>query len=331
MIFVEVLGRTGEVLHRIPVDHFPASLGRAYDNDIIIDDPYVAPHHVRLERHNEGNIVAHALPSKNGLFTLHPTRRVESVMLDRETRLRVGHTQLRVRSNAFEVPVDERDPLSGGWQSVGMFFVTLIAYLLAFGFLTFASSFEETTPSSALGGLPPALGYSLGLSIAGLPYALGVPGLWAGAWAIIGRLATGRAQFFAHGTLTLLAAISGTVIEPLLKAVSFAFSAPGIAGLVPYALAAIGAALLYRQLRFVSALPRRLLAGAALGFCSLILAASQVAEFMESRDDVQSLSSTDILTLPALRLTPGASVDEFIDGFAQIESRLSDDVRASSR
>lgn len=43
LIHVEVLGRTGEVAHRVGLVRLPATIGRAYDNDVIIDDPYVSP------------------------------------------------------------------------------------------------------------------------------------------------------------------------------------------------------------------------------------------------------------------------------------------------
>lgn len=322
VIFVEVLGRIGEVLHRIPIDRFPASVGRAYDNDVIVDDPYVAPHHLKIDQQEDGTLIAADLATKNGLFTLHPTRKVTYALLHNDARLRIGHTQLRVRAAEHSVPPEERDPLSGGWQSASMFFVGLIAYVAVFGFLTFSSSFEEIASSAMPGGMSPAFGYFLGLLISGLPYALGVVGVWAGAWAIIGRLATGRAQFFAHGTLTLLAAITATVLDPLVKALSFAFSAPRLAHFIPVLLAAIGAVLLYRQLRFVSAQRRRVLASAAIAVSSLMLIASQVSEYIETREDVQSLDSTDILTLPALRVASGATIDQFVESMNSIEREL---------
>ena len=40
-----------------------------YDNDVVIDDPYVAPHHLRVYRGEDGRLVAEDLGSANGLYT----------------------------------------------------------------------------------------------------------------------------------------------------------------------------------------------------------------------------------------------------------------------
>ena len=54
MIWVEVLSRQHDVIsrHRIADVAEGASIriGRAYDNDVVIDDAYVAPHHLQLSR-----------------------------------------------------------------------------------------------------------------------------------------------------------------------------------------------------------------------------------------------------------------------------------------
>ena len=53
-LIVEELNRLGHIVNRYKIEEFPASLGRGFDNDIILDDPYVSPHHVSI------------LPDENG-------------------------------------------------------------------------------------------------------------------------------------------------------------------------------------------------------------------------------------------------------------------------
>ena len=46
--FLEVLDRAGHVVQRIPVENQPVLIGRAYENDVILDDPYLSPVHLRV-------------------------------------------------------------------------------------------------------------------------------------------------------------------------------------------------------------------------------------------------------------------------------------------
>jgi len=109
VIFVEVLGRAGDLVHRHAVARLPATIGRAYDNDVILDDPYAAPHHLRLERAESGGLLLVDLDSRNGLFALDPTARVARATARPDARFRIGHTQLRIRPRSHAVPVERDD------------------------------------------------------------------------------------------------------------------------------------------------------------------------------------------------------------------------------
>ena len=51
LAFVEIVDRHGDVLARHPVYRWPASIGRGYQADVIIDDAFVAPVHAAIELH----------------------------------------------------------------------------------------------------------------------------------------------------------------------------------------------------------------------------------------------------------------------------------------
>lgn len=51
---VEVLGRRGEVVAREKIHSLPATIGRGFDSDVILDDEFVAPHHLQLEAADDG-------------------------------------------------------------------------------------------------------------------------------------------------------------------------------------------------------------------------------------------------------------------------------------
>ena len=48
VIFAEVLDRRGQVRQRVRVERFPLTIGRAYSNDLILDDRYGCPQHARV-------------------------------------------------------------------------------------------------------------------------------------------------------------------------------------------------------------------------------------------------------------------------------------------
>ena len=71
MMWIEVLGRDGEVLARERIEGDEARIGRAFDNDVVVNDPHVAPHHLRVHRGEDGVLVAEDLGNLNGLYAEH--------------------------------------------------------------------------------------------------------------------------------------------------------------------------------------------------------------------------------------------------------------------
>ena len=69
VIWVEILSRHHDVLERHRCTGPEIRIGRGYDNDVVLDDPYVAPRHLRVFRGATGTLVAEDAGSANGLFT----------------------------------------------------------------------------------------------------------------------------------------------------------------------------------------------------------------------------------------------------------------------
>ena len=61
VMWIEVLARDGEVQLRSRIETPEARIGRAFDNDIVVNDPHVAPHHLRIFRGEDGELVAEDL------------------------------------------------------------------------------------------------------------------------------------------------------------------------------------------------------------------------------------------------------------------------------
>ena len=100
VMWIEVFGRDGEVVARERIDTAEARVGRAFDNDVVLNDPHVAPHHLRVLRGEDGALVAEDLGTRNGLYAEHGAQRVARLVLGRDPGLRIGRTTLRVMTTA---------------------------------------------------------------------------------------------------------------------------------------------------------------------------------------------------------------------------------------
>ena len=67
LALIEVQERDGRVSRAISVHRWPLSLGRALDNDVVIDDPFVAAHHAVLDLNEEGELMLSVGESINGV------------------------------------------------------------------------------------------------------------------------------------------------------------------------------------------------------------------------------------------------------------------------
>ena len=105
-MFVEVLDRRGRPKSRHRFTSLPVSIGRASTNEVIVDDRYVSPEHLRITIEDDGAYPAVDLQSLNGLFVLGNAERQSIVKLQSGMKLRIGDTVLRF------VDIDEPVPLA---------------------------------------------------------------------------------------------------------------------------------------------------------------------------------------------------------------------------
>lgn len=305
MILVELLGRGGDAQHRIRLPRLPATVGRALDNDVILDDPTVAAHHLRIERDELGRLRALDLGSRNGLYS--GRRRISEALIEPGTRLRIGHTSLRVRSAEDPLPPELPMEADSPWGSSWGFAAALAAYAAMLCFAVFVTSVDGFEPVRLL---------------AALPAALLVPAVWAGLWAAMGRVAGGRAQFVAHAALTMAACAGALVLGVVLEVLAFAFSLPALSDQPALAMGLVFGVLLYAQLRLVSRQPRTVMLAATAAVTLAGIAAVQLSGWLEDRDDVDRLPVMTTFGPPALRVAPGIGPEAFAAEARGIEAEL---------
>jgi hypothetical protein len=297
VIFVEVLGRAGEVVQRHPVERLPATLGRAYDNDVILDDPYVAAHHLRLERTGSGELELVDLASRNGLFALDPTARVERATARPEARFRVGHMQLRIRPRSYAVPAERDDAPRRPWfRRPAAFFGVYAAALACILLYGFASTTERIEPLKL--AMP-----AVWISVGGFVLAAG--------WAFAGRVIAGRGNFVAHASIVWAAVVAFLALVTAGGYAAFAFSSSAIDDATILPLAAVAAWALFSHLTLVSRQGRRRLALAAGGIVLALLGVLSLADYAAESDRPSRMAFLKEIKSPAVRLVPGASPEAF--------------------
>jgi hypothetical protein len=197
MIVVEVLDRGGRVAQRVQLAQLPATIGRGYANDVILDDPFADPAHARLVEGENGALVVEDLDSTNGLSAGEHAARERRLVLRPGATFRVGHTVLRVATTDTAVPPALRDTRLGGgsrarravhhWQAA-------LALSVAGALLCGLAFYQGSTDQAGGGDF-----------VVGVLSSVLFVSLWAGGWALATRLRSGRGRFLAHVAVAWLA------------------------------------------------------------------------------------------------------------------------------
>lgn len=101
--------------HRyVPLDRPVIRVGRALDNDVILPDPTVSPHHFVIKRDLEGHLVLHPLGDENGI-RIGRDRLERPLTLDATPlSLEAGRTHLRILPTDHPVAPTRRLSCQGG-------------------------------------------------------------------------------------------------------------------------------------------------------------------------------------------------------------------------
>ncbi len=183
--WVELLDKHNAVISRQRIHDEAMTIGRAYDNDLIVDDPFVAPLHLKVGYDSEGVLWIEDLAG-TPVNAPAPATDVQTRMrVDHEAAIRIGHTSLRVRTAAFTVPpalsiADHRPPGAGYLPKALLCAAAFVVVSVVSIWLT------QTTEFKLASYLPEGLIFPL------------VVLAWAGTWALVTRIITTQAQFFRH-------------------------------------------------------------------------------------------------------------------------------------
>ena len=208
---VELTSRTGRVLELLRFDKPHATVGRGYDNDIILNDPYVDAHHLRIGNSLDG-LSVRVLSDTGHTLIDKAAPSGDSHPIASGTQVVAGKTHLRVLSSAHEVaPVLAFERIDQLFSNLSRP-VAAVALTLLFILLAAANQYLDTVSEIVWSRWIMQL-------ITPLLLAAG----WATVWALVTRVARGEARFFHHWLAVLLFLLLGTVFEFVTQILRFNF------------------------------------------------------------------------------------------------------------
>ncbi|HEY3076301.1 MAG TPA: FHA domain-containing protein [Burkholderiales bacterium] len=292
-LWIEIVSRHGHLLQRHRFERDEVRIGRGYDNDLILDDPFVAPRHVRIVRGADNALLAEEVESANGLYEGDGKQRVARIALNDHNSIRIGRTYLRVRDAAHAV-APERLVKARIWA-----WPLMVGLAIAMVGVQLASTWLHQTTE------PRMADYASAALTACLAVAV-----WIAMWTILSRIFSGRARFQRH----LIIAVSGflvlLVFYELAEVGAFALSQRGLTAYRYVGLWLVVGFFTLLHLRAISASHSRFKAGA-------VTAITVAAIGMQTVAGLQARATTDLqsyvrrLKPPEFRLAGPQSEERF--------------------
>ena len=307
MIWIEVVSRSRDVIARHRCLGPEIRIGRSYDNDVVLDDPYVAPQHLRIRRSDAGRWIAEDLGSANGLYLEHGRDRFGWLELDGNRPIRIGHTYLRLREAGNAVaPERAYQQRSRMWPALVALGALLVAIEIGSNWL------GETAEPKLSQYLVPVLTVSLLLAA------------WTAVWSVLSRIFSGQTRVERN----LLIALAGMVIYSLYRQLAefaaFSFSWRALAAYQYIGIWSLLAAVCFLHLREVSPSRLSLKAGLVVGLLATGIGV-QLLNQSELRTGVDREAAILRLLPPAFRLAPAQTEETFFADIEALKTQLDDD------
>lgn len=314
MIWVEILSRHRDIAARFRIAAPEARIGRGYDNDVIVDDPYVAARHLRVFHDEAGRLVAEDLGSANGTFLDRGRERLARIVLDGVHPIRIGKTHLRIRDINHEV---ERERLAATeWQTLPVVAAAALGVSLL-GLSTLQIWLAQTGEVRASGYLAPQFGIVATVL------------LWAGFWALMSRIFSGSAHLLRNVLITLAGGLAFSLYHELARLLAFGWTFSAAATYQYVATWLILAAMCFLHLREVGSTRLKLKAGIVTALFVVAIAFQTLQRSEAFSDDGRQYRVHQLMP-PALRAVRLTGQNEFFGEIANLKTRLDSD-RALAR
>ena len=302
-IVFEIVSRTGRTLERHKASGSRLSIGRAFDNELILSDETVSPHHAALEVDAHGDTVLVDLGSLNGV------RNERHERINGATRLRSGEQysfgRARVRMSNRDHPMADTVRI-GGMDG-------LINRLGSAPILAVVLSLVVTVAITEqwLNTYTEVRWQEMGIGLFGV---LAVGALIATFWAIVGRIVKHEGRFrtqlgLVMTYLLLQSAIVAGYEWLVFNTLNVAFSA-GLGLLASFVLLT---GVLWISLHIATNQPSTQRWKIAVSIASILLCISLYPAWLEQTAFSESPNYIKKVKPPAARFARGTSVEQFLD------------------
>jgi hypothetical protein len=309
LALVEVLDRDGAVRQSAGVAEWPLRVGRALDNDLVLDDPHAAPHHFSVAPDAEGVPTLQVGDSVNGLQAGGRLLRTGERLPvgDLPLPLALGRLQLRLRLASQVLPPEQ--PLIAVSTPAATLLQLAALVLAALAVLVFDVWLESQPDLFVRGLATQAIKLTAGLLA------------WSGLWTLLSKVFTHSGHFGWHLRVVLLALLAWQAVAAGCALLAFSL---GWAWATDYGFVLtylIVGAMLYFHLQAVEpAHPKRT---RALALASVITGIALSLWFnLQNTDRVGTELYMNHLFPPALRLARPVDTATFLQGVEGLQPAL---------
>jgi hypothetical protein len=309
VIWVEILNRHRDVAARVRAAGPELRIGRGYDNDVVIDDTYVAARHVRVFRDENGRLIAEDVGSRNGLFLDGDRSRHPRIVLDGERAIRIGHTLLRIRDAGHEVPGEREAPAGASAWPIAAAVALSVVILSLEALSIWSTEFGEPRLSHYL--LPTL-------------YIVAAVVVWVAVWSLVARIISGRGHFLRNLMIALAGVLAFSLFNDFAQFSAFALTWRAPVSYDYVAMWCIAGAACFLHLREVGASRLPLKGAAIVGLLALAIAVQTLMQ-SEAFQDTGRQTVTSRLMPPGLRLVPVRDEGAFFADIEQLKARIDRD------
>ena len=304
-VIIEVLGWGGKSQRHYRVEGSSITIGRGYQNDVVLGDSHISANHLRLDA-VEGGWQLTDLNSLNGVEIIkNPSAdsTASTMALADGAELKIGRTKLRIIADSY--PVEAAKELHRLEKDVGQLnrfsiWLPLFMLVLAIDVSTlYTNSFVEWQWKNSLSSILVTQLFLLVLAL-----------FWAG----VGRFLREEGNFLGHYNLILLATLVYSLSGWFVGVIGYNLSAGFlIETVLPLFTLLLAALLLSANFALATTMMARQRWITSVGFVGLILVVSIASQMQQWGEFSPYPEYFSALELPALQIGRGESVDTFIE------------------
>ena len=209
-IVIELISRSRRVIERHRFTSRSVSIGRAYDNDLIISDPHISPHHAVIRDLDEAGWRIEDLNSKNGIFTRKHQRVENQLTVTSGDEFILGKTHLRFFDRMHTVPeADTMNPVEKVIQPLSKTSNAIVFILIAlaiFALDSYLGQFVELEFRRIFMN-------TMGMLLIGIG--------WAVVWSFIGRILRHDARFLMQLVIAMAYLLCEIIFSNLVNVLEF--------------------------------------------------------------------------------------------------------------